>query len=81
MTERLELIASNEAKLEEINAELNSKMSEMVDDFDRDKQAALDRYVSSTSNGTNIRYGIVAWTQKVVGIFYWAMAGYLTTLL
>ena len=60
MTERLELIASNEAKLEEINAELNSKMSEMVDDFDRDKQAALDRYVSFTSNGTYIRYGIVA---------------------
>lgn len=43
LTERCELAAANEVKLEEINSELNSKMAEMIDDFDRDKKAALDR--------------------------------------
>jgi len=38
-------VATNEAKLGEINAELNTKISEMVEDFDRDKRAALDRLV------------------------------------
>ncbi|XP_067942867.1 centrosomal protein of 152 kDa-like [Watersipora subatra] len=43
LTERLELVASNEAKLGEINAELNCKIGEMIEDFDRDKKAALER--------------------------------------
>lgn len=40
---KLKDITVSEAKLHDINAELNTKMTEMVDDFDRDKKAALDR--------------------------------------
>ena len=43
MSERLDLVAGSEAKLGEINAELNCKIAEMIDDFDRDKRAALER--------------------------------------
>lgn len=40
---KLKDATASEAKLQDINAELNTKMAEMVDDFDRDKKAALDR--------------------------------------